>query len=228
MVIGNGLVANAFRTYKNNEDYLVFASGVSNSASEDPQQFEREKILLQDVLKEHHLKTLIYFSTCSIYDESLKNSPYVKHKLAMEELIMKRQSNYHIFRISNLAGNTSNPHTVLNYFFQHIFRYDFFYLWKNACRNVIDVDDAFSVTDFIVKNNLFKNETINIANPVNYSVIKIVELLEEIIGKKGNYSIIDKGGTPEIDVKPIQHLFPILNMSFDESYLKKTLKKYYR
>ena len=31
MVIGNGMIANRFMSYKNDEDIIIFASGVSNS-----------------------------------------------------------------------------------------------------------------------------------------------------------------------------------------------------
>jgi len=35
MVIGNGLVAKSLYPYKNNNNYLIFASGVSNSTCTD-------------------------------------------------------------------------------------------------------------------------------------------------------------------------------------------------
>jgi nucleoside-diphosphate-sugar epimerase len=227
MVIGNGLVANAFKMYKNDEDYLVFASGVSNSANKDPQQFEREKLLLERALKDNSSKMFIYFSTCSLYDSSLKGLPYVNHKLNMEALIQKEHNNYRIFRISNLAGKTNNPNTMLNFFFQHIASGTFFNVWKNATRNIIDIDDAVLLCDYIINHGLFKNDTVNIANPHNYNVQLIVKTMEKVIGKKGNYGIIDKSSIPEIDTTDITPLIETLNINFDDGYLLRTLKKYY-
>ena len=47
MVIGNGMVAKRFESYKTNDQFLIFASGVSNSKNINPAAYERELILLQ-------------------------------------------------------------------------------------------------------------------------------------------------------------------------------------
>ncbi|MEJ0107137.1 MAG: hypothetical protein WDO19_33440 [Bacteroidota bacterium] len=85
-----------------------------------------------------------------------------------------------------MAGKTSNPHTVLNYFIQHILTGDFFYVWQKAARNIIDIDDAYAICDYILQNKMYKNEIINIANPINYPVTAIVNGIEEYFDKKGN------------------------------------------
>src|SRR5688572_5332524 len=137
MVVGKGLIARAFEPlYSKDNRFLIFASGVSNSGNTEAYEFKRETGLLEQAIQQHPEKTLIYFSTCSIYDPSMQQSLYVQHKLAMENLIQTRHPDYHIFRLANLAGKTNNPHTFLNYFAQHIQSGSFFYLWKQAWRNV--------------------------------------------------------------------------------------------
>ena len=42
MVVGSGLLANTFKSYSDNEDVIIFASGVSNSGCVDLEQFKRE------------------------------------------------------------------------------------------------------------------------------------------------------------------------------------------
>ncbi|SRR6266542_659577 len=226
MIIGNGLVANAFKEYEHNDYCLIFASGVSNSSNTDPMAFARERQLLEKMINVHTEEIFVYFSTCCIYDASRQNSPYARHKLEMETLV-QQHSNYHIFRISNLAGITNNPHTFLNFFLQHILSEQHFYLWKSAYRNIIDIDDAVAVCDHIIKEQLFKNEIVNIANPVNYPVTQIIEELEMVIQKKGKYELIDKGSNPAIDTQIVQQLFYQLNIHFDENYLRKVLQKYF-
>jgi hypothetical protein len=82
MVVGNGMIAKRFSSYTDDNKWLVFASGVSHSLSNSPEEFEREK---KTPGKQHSNitpgKTLVYFSTCSIYDPSLHHSAYVLHKL---------------------------------------------------------------------------------------------------------------------------------------------------
>ena len=41
MVIGNGLIANQFKSYNNDENILIFASGVSNSSEVNDIEFIR-------------------------------------------------------------------------------------------------------------------------------------------------------------------------------------------
>jgi nucleoside-diphosphate-sugar epimerase len=227
MVIGQGLVAKGFSSYQADNSYLVFASGVSNSSDKDITNFEREKKLLIKTINEHADKILVYFSTCSMYDNSLKNSFYVQHKIEMEETIQKGHPHFYIFRISNLAGKTSNRHTVLNYFIRHILDGHFFYVWQKASRNIIDVDDAYAICDHILQNKMYKNEIINIANPVNYPVIAIVNEIERYFDKKGNYELLDKESNPVIDISPIKEIITGLNINFDAGYLSRTIKKYF-
>ncbi|PWT71928.1 MAG: NAD-dependent dehydratase [Bacteroidetes bacterium] len=227
MVLGNGLVANGFKRYEHDDRFLIFASGVSNSANREVAEFVREQELLEYSIRENQHKTLVYFGTCSVYDPVLNNSPYVIHKLAMEKLIRENHSDYFVFRISNLAGNTSNPHTVLNFFVQHIISGQFFYLWKNASRNIIDMEDAFAICDRILQKETFKNEIINIANPANYAVTQIVGTIEKLLGKKGNYELIEKGSNPVINTDAIRPIISELGIQFDSAYLCRTIEKYF-
>ena len=227
MVLGRGLVARGFKSYLEDENYLVFASGVSNSFNTDANAFAKEGELLKQAMTTHRNKTLIYFSTCSIYDPSLRESPYVRHKLEMEGVISRGHANYHIFRISNLVGKTDNPHTVLNFFVRHIRSGQPFRVWKNAARNIIDIDDAVAICDHIIRNKLFPNTWVNVANTENYPVLQIIHTIEETLGKKGNYELTDAGNNPIIDTSLIREIVHKLHLSFDDHYLTRTLRKYY-
>ena len=114
MVIGNGMIAKAFYNYQTDDRFIVFASGVSNSATTNKHDYDREKILLERTLADNKEKLLVYISTCSIYDSSLQQSPYVLHKLDVERQIATSGNKYLIFRVSNPVGFTSNKHTFLN------------------------------------------------------------------------------------------------------------------
>lgn len=227
MVIGNGLVAKAFDVYRSNNRYLIFASGVSDSTNTDSEAFEREQQLLIKCIKEHRDKIFVYFSTCSVYDKALSHTAYVLHKLKMEELIVSFHTQYYIFRISNLVGNSNNPHTIVNFFVRHILSGEFFYLWNNASRNIIDVDDAFLICDHVLQNNRNSNEIINIANTVNYDVKAIVKEIEAFFQINGNYKFVDNDSHPEIDVSAIKGIISALDINFGSNYLKMIINKYY-
>ncbi len=134
--------------------------------------------LLKESIDKYNNRSLVYFSTCSVYDQQEKGSAYVQHKLHIEDFIQTRVKQYHIFRVSNLVGTSSNPNTVLNFFFNHLKNGVNFDLWTNAYRNIIDVDHAYLIMDHILKRNLFPNQVINIANQVNQQVKKSSKLLK--------------------------------------------------
>jgi len=227
MVIGSGMIAKRFNDYAENNRLLIFASGVSHSLLNDPNAFEREKELLFDKIKNHSQKNLVYFSTCGIYDPSMKNSPYILHKLELENIIKTSGVSYTIFRVSNPVGKTENFHTVLNFFIKNIREKKEFTAWKYVSRNLIDIDDMYLICHYILSKSLFRNHTINIANPVNYSVISIIRAIEEHFEIKGNYRLADKGNSPLIDISAIQPIISELAIDFNNVYLSSLLQKYF-
>jgi len=227
MIIGNGFVAGRFSSYNAEDGFLIFASGVSNSKTSQIASFEREKALLSDSLKKNRNKIFVYFSTCSVYDPGEKNSAYVRHKLDLEETIKTHADSFYIFRVSNLVGHAKNPNTVLNFFFYHILNGINFDLWTRACRNIIDIDDVFSIIDHVLKKGLLLNQVVNIANPESYPVKEIVTTVENFLDKKSNYIEIKKGGCYQADIHLIKPVMERLQVNFSGNYLGTLLKKYY-
>jgi hypothetical protein len=227
MVIGNGMIANRFMNYKNEKDKIIFASGVSNSKETIEQNFKREFILLDKTIKENPGKILVYFSTCSIDDNDLQNAPYVIHKRNIEKFIQENVSEYYLFRISNLAGVSNNPYTILNYFILNILQNNVLTVWKRAFRNIIGVDDMYSIANNILQEDTFLNKTINIANRENYSIPFIINRIESHLHKKAIFNEIEKGDNYKIDISEIAPVLKKLNIHFDDDYLDSLLKKYY-
>ncbi len=227
MIVGNGMLAKRFEEYANNSRYLIFASGVSDSSANSAEAFLRERDMLKAYIQPAKQRTLVYFSSCSIYDMSLLNTPYVLHKLEMENLIKVSFPSYIIFRVSNPIGFTQNRNTVFNFFIRHILEGKIFDIWKNARRNILDIDDLFLACKHYLDLHIRCNEIITIANPNNYAVIEIVEAIEKHFSKKGIYHFTERGGGPDIDKLAMEELFRDLNISFGPDYLEKILKKYF-
>lgn len=118
MIVGDGLIATALKNSSLDKEGLVFfASGVSNSLCESTLEFERESDLLSSVISNNlGSQKFIYFSTCSVYDDAKKLSPYVLHKLKMEEEVLRLKDGL-VIRLPQIVGNSSNPHTLTNYFY---------------------------------------------------------------------------------------------------------------
>ena len=150
MVVGNGMLATRFMDYREDDETIIFASGVSNSKDTIEQHFFREFELLKNTVTDHPEKTLVYFSTCSIEDADSQNAAYVIHKKAIELFIRENVSNYYLLRVSNVAGTSNNPYTLLNYFVYNILQNHPFSVWKNACRNIIGIDDMHEIAGCII------------------------------------------------------------------------------
>lgn len=227
MVIGNGMIATRFGSYRNDERFVVFASGVSNSTLNDVDSFVRELNLLKETIRKYPTAQLVYFSTCSIYDPAMQQSAYVLHKLTVENLIQETHPNHIIFRVSNPIGKTDNRNTILNYFITHIREAQHFTAWKYATRNLLDIDDMYAISDCILQKQTHNPEIINVANPVNYSVISIIHGIEQHFSKKADYSIVDRGSSPLIDITAIEPILSELKLEFDEHYFAQLLTKYF-
>jgi nucleoside-diphosphate-sugar epimerase len=227
MIIGSGLLANALAEFGPEDNIVIFASGVSNSTETDPAAFEREIGLLKDCIEQHRRKKLIYFSTCSVTDPSLKSSPYIEHKLRIEEMIGSSVEDFVIFRVSNIVGGTSNPHTVMNYLVRSIANGREFCLWERAERNFIDIDDVVRIVSTALRRGLFTNETVNIANPRNTSIEKLAGQIERFLGKKAVCTKEPAGGAPDIDISAISEIIAAERIDFGEDYVEKLLVKYY-
>ena len=225
MVIGTGLIASLFQEI-HRDDILFFASGVSNSSETSEHQFKREENLIRDSYSKNPEKLFVYFSTCSIYDSSKNNSPYVLHKLHMEELIKNNVHNYLILRVSNAVGKGGNPNLLMNYLVRSLKASEQINIHKKATRNLIDVEDIKAITlELIESKNT--NKIVNIAYPKNYSIPELVEIIEEYFGIKTEHNFINTGSGYEISIPETEKYFTHHNLQDKESYLCKIVEKYY-
>lgn len=227
MVIGNGMIATRFMSFQNDNDKIIFASGVSNSKDTTENHYQREIDLLKKTVTNYPEKTLIYFSTCSIEDHDAQNAPYIIHKKNIEKYIRENVENYFIFRASNVVGTSNNPYTLLNYFVFNILQNQPLVVWKNAYRNIIGIDDMYAIAVRVLSDDAYKNQVINIANPQNYSVPYIIRTVEDFLNKKAIATEIPRGENYLIDTSLIDPIINELQLSFDNDYLKSLLKKYY-
>lgn len=227
MVVGKGLIAQAFKPYfELNEDVVIFASGVSNSAETRFSEFDRERNLLNQYLSLSK-KTLVYFSTCSLNDISLVKTQYVVFKSEMESLIVNNFENYLIIRLPQVVGASDNTCTLTNFIYSHILFAKEFKLWKKAKRNLIDVDDVASIVNYLVSSGLFNNSTINVASPFSVSMFDLVKIFEDLLQITAKFTVVNAGNEYEIDSKTSLGIASKIGISFDDNYIKKLISKYY-
>lgn len=224
MIVGNGMIASAFGYYKNNSNVVIFASGVSNSMEINKKSFDREKQLLIKAIRSYKDKDFIYFSTCSIDDDSINTSAYVIHKKSMELMIKNNCDVFYIFRLPQVVGNTNSP-TLINYLYQQIKDGCIVNINKHSTRNIIAVTDVFYIAKYVIENKIFPSSITNIATPYNMPVVDIVQIMEKIIGKKAKMKLLNLGAKNDINLHKIKDL-PIFNEMFNSEYVNRVLLNY--
>ena len=232
IIIGSGFLAKNFKQHENLFKKLnihVYAAGVANSLCKNKDLFEIDKNRLVDFSKQMDKKNkILYFSTCSIGDPSRNNNEYIKNKLILENYIKSNFEKYLIIRLPEVVGHTKNDNTLIKFFYNKIKNKQTFNLWSKASRSVIDIDDVTKILIDLLSRKKLDKSVINIANPLKYSPIQIVNIFEQLISTKARYNLIDQGKLNwRIDVSQILDSIKNCKIDFNNSYLKNVLKKYF-
>ncbi len=226
MVTGNGLIAQAFMEFNTDDKVHVFASGVSRSSECDPVIFARERILLET--QPRSTGRFIYFSSCSIYDPSLKASPYVAHKQHMEALVRERFADHLIVRLPNLVGRTSNPHTLTNFLRDRIILGQPFDLHVHACRYLLDVDDVARDLPLFFRMPALMGSTIDVCGSSAFPIPYLVRIMEQVIGKSTEVRPVETGSCYTVDNARFLELLPeARRTAYRDMDLLAVLRKYY-
>lgn len=223
MIVGTGLIANSFKErYDNDDNIIIFASGVSNSSNCLADDFKREIDLLMKYIYIKD-KKLVYFSTCSVYDDSVNTKSYVLHKLNVENIIRSMHSNYLIFRLPIVVGETSNNSTFFNNIKNKILNNEPINVYKKATRYLIDIDDISNILPYIIDND--KNKAINVCFDNKMLVIDIINIMEQILSKNANIIHIDFGHNYDINNSEFKKVLTD-NLLPSKEYTIELIRKY--
>ncbi|UNK48890.1 NAD-dependent epimerase/dehydratase family protein [Lysobacter sp. S4-A87] len=226
MIVGNGLLANAFRpNFEDEPSVLIYAAGVSDSTCQDSNSFDRERYLLETTLAESTARRRVYFSSCALADPHSHMTPYLLHKQRMEMLVI--EAGGLVLRLPQVVGRTGNPKTLTNFIYDCIVHGRRFTVWKTAQRNLIDIDDVAAIGTRIILAPPEAPSAISIAAPHSTPMLLIVEAFERVLGIKGNYQLDDRGDPLELDTELAQKVAGQLEIDMGPGYLESVIRKYY-
>ena len=89
-VIGNGFIAKNLKKakLKFKDDYIIYAAGISNSKTKNKDNLKRERTKFINFIQNlNSSKILIYISSFSVMDKSLKKDNYIQNKLFIENFL---------------------------------------------------------------------------------------------------------------------------------------------
>ena len=227
MLFGTGVIADRFCDYELQRKYFIFAGSVNDSLVEDEKILQDEEAKIKLALSKNPDILFVYFSSCSVLDPDVSDTPYVLHKLRAEKLIEENAKSFLIFRLPQVLGISNEKSSLINYLVDSIANKKPITIWDKSKKNLIDIDDIHAISSEILKNNLCLNSTINIASTKQISVLNIVEDIEKFLGITANYTLVDKGSDLSPNVSEIEPLLIHLNVNFGEYYLTSALEKYF-
>lgn len=185
MIIGNGVIS---KSVKDHKDFVFFASGASNSSATNDKDFNREKILLKNILKKQN-KPIIYFSTITVFQKN--QTPYIKHKIEMEKLLNEK-SNI-IFRLPNILSFEGPIHQLVPNIMNQI-RSGEVTIQKQARRYLIDEYHLSNTIEKVLQN---KNKGFFELLPKSPILVEdIVDIICKILNKKIKKKYIEKKEYP--------------------------------
>jgi hypothetical protein len=189
MIIGDGLLARAFKnTNTSYDDCVIFASGVSNSNETNGKSFEREKELILTTIKEYGDLKFIYFSSVLA---GLVNKDYYNHKVDVEKLIRFKSNNYIIFNLPQIIGFGGNGNTLVNSIKESIINDKEILIFDNVKRVLLDVSDLVRIVDYF--KDTVNCRAITISNIERLSVLEITNLIGNQLSKKPIITMLDGG-----------------------------------
>ena len=220
MIIGNGLIASAFiNDYQNDDQFIIFASGVSNSLETDDFSFLKEELLLRKTLEENKDKHIVYFTSFS------GGQKYIEHKRRMEDIIKYSNMFYTILKLPQVIGNGGNQNNLFNYIVSNIKNNKAINAW-NVYRSLIDVDDVRRIVDILIKKWSDKNTYVIFPYIEKLLVRDIVYLISKALNIKPVINITD---SEECDIpeKPpvVDCIIKHLNI-VPEGYTERIINKY--
>lgn len=225
MVVGRGMIATKFLDVSD-ENTLFFASGVSNSNETDIESFKKEENLLKHYLEKNQNIKFIYFSSCDVENPQLNTKPYYKHKLNMEKIVSQYNGTYYILRLPQVVGKGGNQNTLINFLIDKIENELPFQVWAGTEKNILDIDDVFSIVMYVVNQKKYSNSICNIINKKYISILELVNIIETVLNKKAIYSLNELNTTYYYDSLCMDSILKDLNLQFNENYFYKLIAKY--
>lgn len=213
-------MAYAMKIYENNNDVLIFASGVSNSSEKKEAEYQREFELLKENV--NFPGKIIYFSTISIFDPSLEDTKYVLHKKKIEKYLLENCKSFLVFRLPIIIGKSQNKNTFFNYFKNKLSQDNEVTIKNFSKRYIIDIESITQELPSFI--NLFNNQFINVTFNNLESVFSIVLKMKEVL--KSNSEIVVTNENIQSSYLVDNELFLKFAAPIDENYNENILKKY--
>jgi NDP-hexose 4-ketoreductase len=216
-VVGTGMIARAFASESADlPDAIVCASGVADSQCTDPTAFLRERELVLELVQRAGIRDvpLIYFSGAPVYGHSAgphaetspvaPRTPYGRHKVVCEELIVASGARHLVLRLPNVVGPAGHPNQLVPSLIAQIAA-GHVVVRAGATRDLLDVNDVVSIVGALIRQGTL-NLTLNIASGRSTPVEQLAEQIAAILGVSPSVAVVDGGDRQEFSTLRVRTL----------------------
>jgi nucleoside-diphosphate-sugar epimerase len=144
----------------------------------------------------------------------------------MESMLSASGGSWLVLRIPLAIGRNPGSRTLAQFLHECIAHGKPFDVWEGAARFPVDVDDVFRIGSRFINDPALWNRRINVAlRP--FPVRDFVRVMEEIVGRKANYTLVRKGQRYQLDCPEVRQVAGELGLDLGERYLERVLRKYF-
>lgn len=236
-IVGNGMIAKGLiNVSRIIDNVVIFASGVSNSLCEDQTEYNREcELLYRTIVEcEKNNQKLVYFSSAGAiygdFDEAkdeesalFPKTTYGKYKVFFESIIVNSGIDYLILRLPNVIGPKQNKNQLFSTLVLQAINGNA-NLFKNAGRDLIDIDDVCNILIKLLKKDI-ENHIIVVASGHCVSIPEIFDEIQLYLGKKAIVNLLDNGDKQVFCTRKLRRLLPEID-EFEPGYYRRLIQKY--
>jgi NDP-hexose 4-ketoreductase len=241
-VIGNGFLAQHLRPYfaDRHPDVVLIAAGVSSAGSTEAAAFEREALMVYDVLRRCRAegRTVVFFSTASTGMYSGKDcpgtedgpvfprTPYGRHKLALEQVCALSGASWLVLRLGYVVGTDAPPEQLLPALTRQVLSGSVT-VFRGAKRDLVDVRHLLLALDRLLTDGR-SAEVVNVATGFPVPIEQLLDALSQRLGIKPERRYTDHDFEPTvISTAKLRRLVPELaEVAFGPGYLDDLLDRY--
>lgn len=224
IIIGSGLIANAFKEAMFSDKTLILASGISDSSERRSSEMAREKKLVLIEINKYPEHKVIYFSTCSI--KSPYSSDYIRHKKEMESIVSENSKSFIIYRLPQIVGKHSDNNTLINYFVRQINKVDNLIIRRKSKRHLLWIDDLVRIVIILTNLPYLNNKIQDVSPEIGIPVLEIVNELSIILNKNIKTKLIDIDDSIVPDVNLLKIVLGNHDQIFKRNYWRLVLRNH--
>jgi dolichol-phosphate mannosyltransferase len=223
MLYGKGPIANRFAKFQLSQRYVIYIAPIEQEFLVPQEELKLKEILLN--ANSHQI--IVYISAFHTIKELREPNLFIHPKLNVEKILLDSGYDYVIIKLPELFFLDSTDIGLVKPLMLEL-KNDKTINLPDECVNLLDIDNAFEIINYILKRNLAVNKVINVACPFNTSLVALANDISTLFENDLSFISPIKNVKNSITLtEEVSLAIKILGINFDQNYNSRAVKKYY-